>query len=90
MKDIGRMDLVEKGVHGMPWLKVQWLVGMNKVWGDFLTPVVPMAEKEVMDLGEGIIMVDQMVGALDVAKMKIIDLDPLTEMVMAEVKAYLL
>ena len=39
---------------------------MDKVWvGSFPTPVVPMPEEEVMDLGEGMVTVNQVVEGWD-------------------------
>ena len=63
---------------------------MDEVWqGDFLTLVALMAEKEFIVSEEGMFTLDQMVKMWDIAKMEIMCLDLVTEMIMAEVEVSL-
>ena len=60
---------------------------MVEVWGgDFQTPVA-LHREMVMDLVEGMVIINQMVEVWDVVKMEIMGLEPVTEMVMADFEA---
>ena len=68
VEHLDKMGLVELKVHGIPRLIIQRLAEAYEAWGrKFPTLGELVVEKEVMDYGEGMFKVDQMVGMWDVA-----------------------